>query len=283
MGVEFELGSKVSGFRVVLTRVRKLSESTRDFRFQRDDGEAVVYEPGQFFRFVFEDENGEFERSYSLCNFSDEQRPNDLDLVISTVTDGRASKLLFSTEVGLEARVTGPFGRLVLPKKLPMRLFLVATSVGVAPYMPMLRQLANEAMKQGSLEVHLLYGIRDYREFIYGDQLLQWEAEHLGFHLHLSVSQCEVDTSKARSQNKGYVQAMLMDLKPNPETDHVMLCGNPKMIDEAYPLLKQIGFGVKQVVREKYVFAKDKKAVTTSMSDEQRALIAEKMKKYKKP
>ena len=41
-----------------------------------------------------------------------------------------------------------------------------------------------------------------------------------------------------------------------------------------------MGFRPKQVVREKYVFAREKKAATAEMTDEQRRLIAEKLKKY---
>jgi hypothetical protein len=53
------------------------------------------------------------------------------------------------------------------------------------------------------------------------------------------------------------------------------------MIDDIYPRLKALGFGVRQVVREKYVFAKDGQAVKkVEMSEEQKRLLAEKMKKY---
>lgn len=267
----------MDSFNVTLKSFRELSASTRDFRFTRDDGADVSFEPGQFFRFVFEDEEGEFERSYSLCNFTD---PNVMDLVVSTVDGGRASKVLFAAEEGLRAKVTGPFGRLVLPTELPQRLFLVATSVGIAPYMPMLAELAKRVTDR---EVHLIYGVRDYSEFIYGEFLSSYASQHDFFHLHLCVSRCEVESGVTESQHKGYVQETLFALEPNAQTDHILLCGNPKMIDDAYPELKKLGFGVKQVVREKYVFAKDKTTISKSeLSDEQKALIAAKMAKYKK-
>jgi ferredoxin-NADP reductase len=271
----------LDSFKVVLTRVRTLSESTRDFRFVREDGSELEFVPGQFYRFVFADEKGEFERSYSLCNFDADSTRQDMDLVISTVDGGRASKLLFTAEPGLEAQVTGPFGRLVLPDEMPRRLFLVATSVGIAPYMPMLDALKS-ALEQTFVEVHLLYGVRDYSEFIYGDFLNGFSQSYKNFHLHLCVSRCDVDANQTESQHKGYVQAKLMQLTPNPESDHIMLCGNPNMIDEAYPKLKELGFKVKQVVREKYVFAKDKTPSKSAgeMSAEQKQLLADKMKKY---
>ena len=273
----------MESFTAVLTRVRTLSESTRDFRFVREDGGELAFIPGQFYRFVFSDGQGEFERSYSLCNFSSDVEPDMLDLVISTVEGGRASKLLFGAEPGLKAAISGPFGRLILPEPLPKRLFLVATSVGIAPYMPMLGALES-ALEASSVEVHLLYGVRDYSEFIYGEFLNEFAERFEHFHLHVCVSRCDVEPKRASSQMRGYVQEMLFELKPNPDSDHIMLCGNPNMIDETYPKLKDIGFKVKQVVREKYVFAKDKAVAKpqTAMSDAQKKLLAEKMKKYQK-
>ena len=272
---------------VRLERVRQLSSSTKDFRFVRVDGEPVTFLPGQFFRFVFTDQTGEFERSYSLCNFeSDCLHGEFLDLVISTVEGGRASKLLFDAEPGLEATVTGPFGRLVLPEKLPERLFLIATSVGIAPYMPMLDAL-RDSLQQGDVEVYFLYGTRDAGEFVYGQVLSAFAEQYKNFHLMVCYSRIEHgDASIVAHPNLtvgfGYVQNNMAVLKMDPVTDHVLLCGNPMMIDDLYPQLKQQGFGVRQVVREKYVFAKRPgiKKPAVQMTAEQKRLLAEKMKKY---
>ena len=262
-------------FTVRLERIRTLSDSTRDFRFRRTDGEITRYEPGQFFRFVMTDQDGEFERSYSLCNFDEDYADlfsDRLDLVISRVEGGRATRLLFNGEEGLEARVTGPFGRLTLPAEVPGRLLLVATSVGLAPYLPILRQL--ETLNYP--EVVLLLGVRDRSEFIYGDQLLAYLRKHSWFDLKLCLSR---ETAAEHWESDGYVTSALDALSPDPATDHVMLCGNPQMIDDAYGPLKERGFKPRQVIREKYVFAREKKAAK-SLSDEQKRLIAEKMKKY---
>lgn len=270
-------------FDIELTRVRTLSPSTRDFRFVRLDGSPVIFEPGEFFRFTFTDDVGDFERSYSLCNFELEAASQLLDLVISVVEGGRASRLLFNSEPGLKATVSGPFGRLVLPKILPKRLFLIATSVGIAPYMPMLAKL-EPALAANEVEVHFLYGTRDSTELVYGEALNEFADKYANFHLHVCFSRC---APISENQIQGYVQDQLFKLSPSSETDHCLLCGNPQMIDDIYPRLKSLGFGVKQVVREKYVFAKDKVAQTnqvkaTEMSDEKKRLLAEKMKLYQR-
>ena len=175
------------GFNVRLEGSNILSATTRDFRFIRTDNKVVEFKPGQFFRFLFSDGRGEFERSYSLCNGDvdpgvDMAESSNLDLLISTVEGGRASELLFNCKQGLEAQVTGPFGRLLVPANLPRRLFLVATSVGIAPYMPMLNQLSPQLKSKG-LGVHFLYGTRDEAEFVYGDQLVRFAKSHPGFEL----------------------------------------------------------------------------------------------------
>ena len=260
-------------FTVRLERIRTLSASTRDFRFVRVDGGALSFRAGQFFRFVFRDADGEFERSYSLCNH-ESAAPAILDLVVSRVEGGRATRLLFDCDPGLEARVTGPFGRLVLPDAPPGRLVMVATSVGLAPYMPMLRELETAAGPR----VILLLGVRDRSEFLYGDWLLDYAARHDGFDLRLCLSR---EAAREAWEADGHVTAQLPRLALNPASDQVMLCGNPAMVDDCWRYLRDAGFRSGQVIREKYVFARDKKPLAAAgMTEAQKKLLQEKMKKY---
>ncbi len=257
---------------VRLERIRQLSNTTKDFRFVRTDGDVFDYTPGQFFRFLLTDEQGEFERSYSPCNF-EELHGDYLDVVISEVEGGRATRLLFETGEGLTARLHGPFGRLVAPSTRPERLVLVATSVGLAPFLPILKQLEGDTQK-----IVLLLGVRDESEFLYRDWLLNYRDNHKNFELRLCYSR---DEPREVYEYKGYVTEQLELIDPNPEEDHFLLCGNPHMIDDVWPRLKESGFRARQVTREKYVFAKDSKGEAKKLTDKERALIAEKMKKYR--
>jgi NAD(P)H-flavin reductase len=267
-------------FEVKLKRIRRLSRSTLDFRFVKTDGTSVEFEPGQFFRFRFIDEEGEFERSYSLCNYGENIANVDfLDLVISVVEGGRASKLLFSCEEGIAAQVTGPFGRLLAPDPIPKRLIMIATSVGLAPFMPILTRLTN-ALENNITEVVLLFGARDRDEFLYRDEILAFNGKHNNFSLRMSYSRDDLPDQESY-EFKGYVTEQLKQLQPDSESDHVLLCGHPKMIDDCYALLKDAGLKARQVTREKYVFARETRAVAKSvLSEDQKRLIAEKMKKY---
>jgi ferredoxin--NADP+ reductase len=277
------VGSIVTSFEVVLKEQNILSSTTRDFRFLRTDGKSVEFRPGQFYRFNFDDERGSFERSYSLCNAENSTDGNinskHLDLVISIVENGRTSRLLFSGTPNVKATVTGPYGRLVVPDILPKRLFLIATSVGMAPYIPIIKELEGQLRDKG-LEIHFLYGVRDSSEFIYGDLLESFAEQYDHFHLYTCYSREKV---AGKNAYEGYVQNRLKALTPNPESDHFLLCGNPLMIDTVYEQLKEVGFLVKQVVREKYVFAKDPvKKPAKNMSVDDKKLLEQYTKKYAK-
>ncbi len=261
-------------FIVRLERVRQLSASTRDFVFTRQDGQAIDYVPGQFFRFNFEDKEGNFERSYSLCNYQDLYSTR-LDVVISEVDGGRATRLLFADDLeDMTAQVTGPFGRLILPTQVPKRLILVATSVGLAPFMPILKVLESRPCDR----VVLLLGVRNRDEFIYGRILLAYAERYPWFEIRLCLSR---EKALQNYEYDGYVNQQLSDIDMDPEGDHLLLCGNPYMIDEAWSELREKGFNAKQVIREKYVFAKDTAAAKTNLTSEQKKLIQEKLKKYR--
>jgi NAD(P)H-flavin reductase len=45
-------------------------------------------------------------------------------------------------------------------------------------------------------------------------------------------------------------------LSLNPDEDIVYLCGNPGMIDESFAYLKDKGFALQRIIREKYISSK---------------------------
>ena len=54
------------------------------------------------------------------------------------------------------------------------------------------------------------------------------------------------------------------------------------MIDEAWGYLKDVRFKSKNVVREKYVFARESTSSTKVPTEEHKQLVADKVKKYGK-
>lgn len=260
-----------------LIAVESLSASTRLFRFETG-GEHLPFIAGQFYRFTFTDAVGPFERSYSFSQFDPKLPMSQFELVISAVAGGRATDLLFNAALGLTVQLKGPFGRLILPADDKRCLVLVATSVGVAPFLPMLQSLeAGEHQRFDS--VHLLFGVRDPTEVLFQEALLRLRSDASWFKLTVHCSRSQ--DASMDWQHPGYVTSGLAQLALDPKSDHVLVCGNPKMVDDVYALLRAQHFGPRSVIREKYVFAVQEKAVqgpARSSADE--ALLQQKMKAY---
>ncbi len=260
-----------------LIAVESLSASTRLFRFETG-GEHLPFIAGQFFRFTFTDAAGAFERSYSFSQFDPKLPPSQFELVISAVAGGRATDLLFNAELGLSVQLKGPFGRLVLPAEDKRCLVLVATSVGVAPFLPMLQSLEAGAHPRFD-SVHLLFGVRDPTEVLFQEALLRLRADAAWFDLSVYCSRAY--DSSMDWQHLGYVTKGLTQLALAPQDDHVLVCGNPKMVDDVYAALRAQRFGPRSVIREKYVFAVQEKTVQgRSRSSADEALLQQKVKAY---
>ncbi|MBA57696.1 MAG: hypothetical protein CMQ40_00845 [Gammaproteobacteria bacterium] len=227
-------------FEVKLDTVRQLSESTKEFRFAIVGQGSLGYEPGQFYRFTFEDVQGVFQRSYSLSNLEN-QEGKHLDIIVSKVEGGRATSLLFNASPGMRARVTGPHGRLILPRKAPKHLFLIATSVGVAPYLPIMRRLENENYEK----VDLFFGVRDRGEFIYEDFFKAYAEENDFFDFRLCLSR---ENAEAEYEYSGYVTDLLKKENLSPSGSLFLVCGNPQMVEDVWSFLTGRKFGGPQVI-----------------------------------
>lgn len=271
----------IESFAATLAHINRVSPTTQEFQFVRNDNRAVVYQPGQFFRFTFETQAESFERSYSIASYREAPgSSSNLDLLISYVEGGKGSQYLFKAKPGMLCSVKGPYGNLRVPGKLPRRLIMVATSVGVAPYLPMLTQL-KLPLQDRLVNVELIFGVRSPEEFLYRKMLLEYAAAHPNFSLSVCYSR-EEPAARKTFERAGYVQSRLTEMELDPQSDHVLLCGNPAMIDATFSMLAQKGFAVSNVIREKYVFARETAVVPQQpLSDEQKQLIAEKLKLLK--
>lgn len=260
-----------------LIAVESLSASTRLFRFETG-GEHLPFIAGQFYRFTFTDATGPFERSYSFSQFDPKLPMSQFELVISAVAGGRATELLFNAELGLTVALKGPFGRLILPAEDKRRLVMVATSVGVAPFLPMLQRLEAGAHQRFD-SVQLLFGVRDPSEVLFQEALLRLRSAAAWFDLTVYCSRSH--DSAVDWQHLGYVTNGLAELALEPQSDHVLVCGNPQMVDDVYAALRNLKFGPRSVIREKYVFAVQEKAAQVPLrSNADEALLQQKMKAY---
>lgn len=228
-----------------------LTPSVKHFVFKPEP--SFDYTPGQFITIHIPKGDKTLRRSYSLANPPRED--GRIEFAAGFVAGGPSTELLFGLEVGdVIASTTGPFGRLLLKSEAeePKRYILVATSTGITPYLSMLPSLSQRMKANPELEVVLLQGVQKQEDLLYHDVFLQFAKEHPNVTYRAQLSRAEENSLKD-CEHLGYVQTAYPELNLNPEEDMVYLCGNPGMVDDSFTQLKDQGFGIQRIVREKYI------------------------------
>lgn len=227
-----------------------ITPSVLELSFRRADGEDLGYVAGQFLNIHFEADGKPTHRSYSIA--SAPREGGTLDIAVAPVEGGRATRYLFGLEVGDEVSASGPFGRFVLRDDPPCRYVLVGTGTGITPYRAMLPGLADR-LANGEHTATMLMGVQFRKDKLYHDDFQAFAEAQENFTYQACLSreeECE------GSEVSGYVQHQFDTLHLDPDKDVIYLCGNPDMIDNSVELLKERGFELKQLRREKYLPAR---------------------------
>lgn len=232
-----------------------LSSYVKHFVFSIEKFPPFTYIPGQFITIHFEREGKTLKRSYSIANVPAQN--NRIEFAAGYIEGGPGSELLFNLNPGDKININGPFGRLILKEDMPKRYIFVATSTGVTPYRSMLDELKVRLQSNPELRVVILQGVQKHGDVLYADEFISFATQYpqVNFRAHLS-RECK-DTLDTH-EHLGYVQSAFPELALNPQEDMIYLCGNPGMIDEAFGYLKEQGFSMQQIIREKYISASTK-------------------------
>lgn len=241
----------INTFSATLKESFMISPKVKHFIFTCNQMPPFHFIPGQFISIHFEYEQKSVKRSYSIANAP--KKDNVIEFAAGYFENGPGTTYLYQLKPGDEVEMSGPFGRLILREELtPKRYILVATSTGTTPYRAMLDELGHKLKTNPELQVLILQGVQRREEILYAEDFQNFTAKYpqAQFIPFLSRQPQETLLSHERS---GYVQHGFNELNLHPEQDLVYLCGNPGMIDDAFNYLKEQGFAMQQIIREKYI------------------------------
>jgi ferredoxin-NADP reductase len=244
----------IEHFQIKLAESFMLAPTVRHLAFERADGAPFAFKPGQFIQIHFQYDDGKpTKRSFSVGTPVDGSGTvAQLDLAVSYVEGGAATRLLEALDAGDEIEASGPYGRFCLMDADENRRYLlIATGTGIAPYRAMLPSI-EKLIQRGDRHFVLLYGARNEDELLYGEEFEAFANKHEQFAFHPCLSRVARPSPRPHDR-RGHVQDALLEVEPDPEHDIAYLCGNPDMIDATYTQLKEIGLPVKHIRREKYV------------------------------
>ncbi|MGC8917349.1 MAG: ferredoxin--NADP reductase [Thermoanaerobaculum sp.] len=185
-------------------------------------------------------------RSYSIASSS--RQKEYLEFYLALVRSGALTPRLFALQPGQKLYLGPKFSGLFTLKEIPeeANLVMVATGTGIAPYMSMLRtHLAEDSHRRTAV----IHGARHASDLGYRNELesLERQFPHLSYIPVISRPQEERHPWGGET---GYVQdvwrrgvvAKKWGFAPHPDHTHVLLCGNPAMIEDVIALLKGEGF-----------------------------------------
>ncbi len=186
------------------------------------EGSLEPFEAGQWTNLALEIDGESVRRAYSLASAPGAPP----ELFVSLVPGGRFTPRLLDLRPGdalqIDPRPQGFFTLKWLPEA--KELWMLATGTGIAPFVSILRQ--GEVFSRFD-RVVLVHGVRDESQLAYRDEIAGLGAKHL----------------PAVSRAQGRITALIErgELDIDPARAHVMLCGNPAMIDEVSGMLEQRG------------------------------------------
>ena len=201
----------------------------------RVEGAELDFQAGQFVRIALDIGGQRVARAFSFVN-----PPHDptLEFYGVIVPEGPLSPRLAKLRPGDSLYVAGnPAGFLVL-REVPdaETLWLVSTGTGLAPFLSILR---TETPWQRFKNIVVVHAVRHANELAYREVIRGTRARYVSF----------VSREAAAGALSGRIPAAITDgrlekaagVALEPQTSHVMLCGNPQMLRDAQAALAARG------------------------------------------
>lgn len=238
-----------SAFDVRLASARMIAPAVRHLVFERTDGEALDFAPGQWVNLVMPLASGEIKRSYSIAS-APAGRPS-FELAVTLVEGGPGSAFLHAMEVGATLRAIGPQGFFTRAADDPAAALLVATGTGVAPF----RSMVGAAKRAGAgAHLWVLFGARFEEDILYRDEFEALAAEHPETRYAVTLSRAGEGWSGRRGYVQLHVAEMLAGLtEAAGAAPHVFICGLDRMVTTVKDLCRnELGVDRKRVHVERY-------------------------------
>ena len=215
------------------------------FSFTMTRPSHFKFTAGQFARIGLKVGDELVVRAYSVVSSPFDET---LEFFSIVVPDGAFTSNLQHLKVGDELYLEKiPYGYLTLARyqlPLPQDLWLLGTGTGLAPFISMLQDF--ETWKNYK-NINLVYSVRTASELAYADRIQEiaetFGEGHTGFRFTPIITRDPEaplhDRLPILIENGELEKAV--GLKFNSETTHIMLCGNPEMVEDTKEALKARG------------------------------------------
>lgn len=213
----------------IIDHRRDLTKNIYEIDIELDG--AFSFLPGQFITLkIPKPEGGIAPRSYSIV--STPELIHTISLCIKCEELGLGSQYLYKEACGTRIDFFGPYGEFVFHEEEEGDVYFIATSTGVAPFMPMLDVYLRRYPRK---KFNLIFGVRHIEDIFYQDILEVHRRNHSNFSYTICVSQPE-------SSYPGFVGRVtdrLEKIEVLPFSQYY-ICGNTLMVSDVCDMLKTL-------------------------------------------
>ncbi len=233
-------------FTQTVTAVRHWTDTLFSFSATRDP--AFRFISGQFTMIGLEVDGRPLLRAYSMCSANHEEK---LEFFSIKVPDGPLTSRLQHLQPG-DPLLVGrkPVGTLIQDNLLPGKtLYLLGTGTGLAPFTSIIKDPDTYDRYD---HIVLVHGCREIAELGYGEQVVnEVKADEFLGELALQKLLYYPTVTRENFRNTGRITTLMetgklqqdLNLSPlNRDTDRVMLCGSPAMLQDLHQFLKTSRF-----------------------------------------
>ena len=235
-----------------LTRRIDLTESLGYF-WVAFDGQAIDFEPGQYFTIGVDVAGKLVQRPYSVAS-SPREKDSGYELYVRLVPEGAFTPLLWLLPEGSPMHMKGPKGRFLLEPDDDRTHLFVSSGTGIAPFISMMRTLRRAGTPRRAVVLHGASYVEDlgYRDEVEGHQRGgTYPCRYIA-----TISRPNAPENAGWSGRTGRVETIIPDVLEErdltPDNAIAYLCGNPDMIENADALLTARGFPEAQIKKELY-------------------------------
>jgi ferredoxin-NADP reductase len=207
------------------------------------DDDPFDFEPGQFVGIQAKFDRGYRRSPYCIMSAPGEER--SFELLVRVVADGPLSRYLGRVRPGDVVAFRGPTGRTMLPPDRTADIVLLATGVGLAPFLSLLNHLLGEGSQQ---KIALYWGLRLIEDICLGEQLEALARAHPNFSYRITLSQ----PTRGWTGLRGRITESVPPLIGSPEGKQFYLCGNGAMTEEMGMALFSLGVPWPAIYEEPY-------------------------------
>jgi ferredoxin--NADP+ reductase len=233
-------------YREKVLSVRHWTDTLFSFRATRDSG--FRFQNGQFAMIGLEVEGRPLLRAYSMASANHEE---ELEFFSIKVADGPLTSKLQKIREGDEILVgRKATGTLITDNLIPgNRLLLLSTGTGLAPFASLIK---DPDVYERFETIVLVHGCRQVSELAYGEELVAKLRDDDLFGPLLSEKLLYFPTvTREPFRIRGRItdlissEQLFNDIHQAPlniETDRIMMCGSPGMLDELKQMFESGGF-----------------------------------------